>query len=322
MAKPGALCPGVLARITGLTKATGFNGELGCLLQLTETGRWLVKTRGRKLAIRCENLSAAADEIPELFRRSVAAAVALTAHVFLELARSGGTRQLTTSTVPILLLVWTIATLLGARWLHAPLLCYRPVPGLWDLGRAPPSQGFLRVGSAICALLLTSMIRIHQNLILKPVFEETLYFDAAMRSAAAGYMAAFGLTMQSLFTYSATSVGGLLRSLGIVCFFVGAMWHAKIFWQISPEFFQSFLAQSSVFSLSVAVRRLFIMCAPLALPNAFVAVPVFQLHDLSADHTFRGLMRRSSAVFQWVGMLYIMLYFSTYAVDFWIAFDY
>ena len=34
------------------------------------------------------------------------------------------------------------------------------------------------------------------------VFEETLYFDAAMRSAAAGYMAAFGLTMQSLFTYS------------------------------------------------------------------------------------------------------------------------
>lgn len=100
MAKPGALCPGVLARITGLTKATGFNGELGCLLQLTETGRWLVKTRGRKLAIRCENLSAAADEIPELFRRSVAAAVALTAHVFLELARSGGTRQLTTSTVP------------------------------------------------------------------------------------------------------------------------------------------------------------------------------------------------------------------------------
>ena len=75
----------------------------------------------------------------------------------------------TTLKVPILLLVWTIATLLGARWLHAPLLCYRPVPGLWDLGRAPPSQGFLRVGSAICALLLTSMIRIHQNLILKPV---------------------------------------------------------------------------------------------------------------------------------------------------------
>lgn len=78
-------------------------------------------------------------------------------------------QQLHSLKVPILLLGWTIATLLGARWLHAPLLCYRPVPGLWDLGRAPPSQGFLRVGSAICALLLTSMIRIHQNLILKPV---------------------------------------------------------------------------------------------------------------------------------------------------------
>ena len=103
MAKPGAFCPGVLARISGLTKdtkGTGLNGELGSLLRLTETGRWLVSSRGRTVAIRLENLSPAADEVPESFRRSVAAAVALTAQLFLELARSGGTRQLTTSTEP------------------------------------------------------------------------------------------------------------------------------------------------------------------------------------------------------------------------------
>ena len=33
------------------------------------------------------------------------------------------------------------------------------------------------------------------------VFEETLHFDAAMQCAVAGYLAAFGLTLQSLFTY-------------------------------------------------------------------------------------------------------------------------
>ena len=97
MAKPGALCPGVFARITGLTNGTGFNGELASLLRLTETGRWLVKSRGRTMAVRSENLSPAADEVPETFRRWVAAAVAVTAQLFLELARSGGTRQLTTS---------------------------------------------------------------------------------------------------------------------------------------------------------------------------------------------------------------------------------
>jgi len=215
MAKPGAFCPGVLARISGLTKDTkgGLNGELGSLLRLTETGRWLVETgRGRTVAIRSENLWPAADEVPESFRRSVAAAVVVTAQLFLELARSGGTRQLTTSTepwwkfshslctslqifllfrdffvlvgcfvllfghggsrsrgkVPLLLLAWTFGTLMGARWLYHPLISYQP-PGLWDLGRAPPSQGLLRLGSAICALLLTCIVRIHQNLILKPV---------------------------------------------------------------------------------------------------------------------------------------------------------
>eukprot|EP00438_Fugacium_kawagutii_P020480 Skav220775 [mRNA] locus=scaffold3169:164183:164755:+ [translate_table: standard] len=168
MAKPGALCPGVLACINGLTKGTGWNGELGSLLCLTETGRWLVRSRGRTVAIQSENLSPAADDVPETFRRMVAAAVAVTAQFFLELARSGATRQMTTSSVPLLLLAWAIATLLGARWLYSPLISYEP-PGLWDLGRAPPSQGFLRLGSAICALLLTSIVRIHQNLILKPV---------------------------------------------------------------------------------------------------------------------------------------------------------
>eukprot|EP00435_Cladocopium_sp_Y103_P048500 s1473_g14.t1 len=324
MAKPGSFCPGVLARISGLTKGTGLNGELGSLLRLTETGRWLVSSRGRTVAIRSENLSPAADEVPESFRRSVAAAVVVTAQLFLELARSGATRQLTTSTVPILLLAWTFGTLMGARWLYHPLISYQP-PGLWDLGRAAPSQGLLRLGSAICALLLTCIVRIHQNLILKPVFTESLQFDAAMMCAEAGYIAALGLIFQSLFTYSSSpsSVSGLLRSLGVVSFFVGSAWHAKLFWQISPEFSHSSLAQSTIFSVIIAVRRLFIMCAPLVLPNAFLTVPVFQLQGLTGhSHTFRELMRSSSAVFQWVSMWYIMVYFSTYAVDFWIAFEY
>lgn len=308
MAKPGAFCPGVLARISGLTKdtkGTGLNGELGSLLRLTETGRWLVSSRGQTVAIRSENLSPAADEVPESFRRSVAAAVAVTAQLFLELARSGGTRQLTTSIVPLLLLAWTFGTLMGARWLYHPLISYQP-PGLWDVGRAPPSQGLLRLGSAICALLLTCIVRIHQNLILKPVFTESLQFDAAMMCSEAGYIAALGLTFQSLFTYSSSSA-----------------WHAKLFWQISPEFSHSSLAQSTIFSVIIAVRRLFIMCAPLVLPNAFLTVPVFRLQGLTGQsHTFRELMRSSSAVFQWVSMWYIMVYFSTYAVDFWIAFEY
>mmetsp|Transcript_29830 Transcript_29830/g.36554 ORF Transcript_29830/g.36554 Transcript_29830/m.36554 type:complete len:326 (+) Transcript_29830:7-984(+) len=325
MAQPGTLSPGVLARISGLTKGNGLNGELGSLLCLTETGRWLVNSRGRTVAIQSENLSPAADEVPEMFRRKVAASVAITAHIFLELARSGGTRQLTTSTVPVLLLAWALATLLGSRWLYYPLISYKPVPGLWDLGRAPPSQGFLRLGSAICALLLTSIVRIHQNLILKPVFAESLQFDHAMMCAEAGYLAALGLTCQSMFTYSTSpaSIPGFLRSFGVVAFYIGSAWHAKLFWQISPEFFHSSLAQSAVFSLAVAVRRLFIICAPLILPNAFLTVPAFQLQGLTGhNHTFRELMRSSSAVFQWVAMLYFMLYFSTYAVDFWIAFEY
>ena len=53
------------------------------------------------------------------------------------------------------MLPWAVFTLLGARWLFAPLISYTPVPGLWDMGRAPPSQGLLRVGSAVCAMLLS-----------------------------------------------------------------------------------------------------------------------------------------------------------------------
>lgn len=99
MAKPGKHCVGALAQITGLSTAS-LNGELGSLLCLTETGRWLVKIRGRTVAVKATNLRPQADQVPELFRRMVSAMVALQAQFFLELARSGATRRVVASCVP------------------------------------------------------------------------------------------------------------------------------------------------------------------------------------------------------------------------------
>ena len=98
MAKPGKHCVGALAQITGLSTAS-LNGELGSLLCLTETGRWLVKIRGRSVAVKATNLRPQADHVPELFRRMVSAMLALQAQFFLELARSGATRRVVASCV-------------------------------------------------------------------------------------------------------------------------------------------------------------------------------------------------------------------------------
>lgn len=48
-------------------------------------------------------------------------------------------------------------------------------------------------------------MRIHHNLILLPVFEESLQMEAVSHCAAGGYMTALGLTMQSVFVYGASS---------------------------------------------------------------------------------------------------------------------
>ena len=332
MASPGLHRPGVLARVSGLEATPALNGEVGKLLRLTEEGRWVVQTGAGLSAIRSENLSPAADVVPESLRRLVACAAAVTANLFLELARSGGSRRVTAAAVPVLLAVWAFATLYGARWLHRPLAWQEfPLPGLWELGSAPPSQGVFRGGCATAAMLLTCLVRLHQNLILKPVFIDKEQLSAALQSTPAGYVAALGLVLQSLELYTSVLLTpGLRDFMGSVLFLGGSAWHAKTFLVVSAELSQSAFAQSTVFCMMLSMRRLLVMCAPIVASNASMVIPIFQLKSLPAgddkrqsnQQTLRLRLKGSIAICQWVLTCYFMLYFSTYAIDFYIAFDY
>ena len=143
MASPGLHRPGVLARVSGLEATPALNGEVGKLLRLTEEGRWVVQTGAGLSAIRSENLSPAADVVPESLRRLVACAAAVTANLFLELARSGGSRRVTAAAVPVLLAVWGLChTFWGTL--------AAPPPGMARVSVAGTLGAWLRASLAGC----------------------------------------------------------------------------------------------------------------------------------------------------------------------------
>eukprot|EP00427_Karlodinium_veneficum_P042923 CAMPEP_0169266492 /NCGR_PEP_ID=MMETSP1016-20121227/46461_1 /TAXON_ID=342587 /ORGANISM="Karlodinium micrum, Strain CCMP2283" /LENGTH=106 /DNA_ID=CAMNT_0009350471 /DNA_START=38 /DNA_END=355 /DNA_ORIENTATION=+ len=106
MALPGSHRAGVFARVAGLERTPHLNGEIGELLRQTEAGRWVVRVRSGLKAVRPENLHPAASEIPDIARRGLGGAAAATAHLLLELARSGGHRAPSAAFLPTSILVW------------------------------------------------------------------------------------------------------------------------------------------------------------------------------------------------------------------------
>ena len=179
-------------------------------------------------------------------------------------------------------------------------------------------------------MLLTCLVRLHQNLILKPVFIDKEQLSAALQSTPAGYVAALGLVLQSLELYTSGLTPGLRDFMGSVLFLGGSAWHAKTFLVVSAELSQSAFAQSTVFCMMLSMRRLLVMCAPIVASNASMVIPVFQLKSLppgndkgqGSQQTLKLRLKGSIAICQWVLTCYFMLYFSTYAIDFYIAFDY
>merc|ERR1719343_1125211 len=100
MAPPGAHRAGAYARVTDTEQISNVNGEIGVIVRRDETGRWVVRLRSGLKAIRPENLHCAASEVPDAARRGLGGAAAATAHLLLELARSGGHRAPSVAMLP------------------------------------------------------------------------------------------------------------------------------------------------------------------------------------------------------------------------------
>eukprot|EP00930_Biecheleria_cincta_P004506 TRINITY_DN105415_c0_g1_i1.p1 TRINITY_DN105415_c0_g1~~TRINITY_DN105415_c0_g1_i1.p1 ORF type:complete len:354 (-),score=59.02 TRINITY_DN105415_c0_g1_i1:88-1098(-) len=328
MAAPGAHRPGVFAQVVGLAQTPLLNGEVGQLVRLTEAGRWVVRTGSGLKAIKPQNLFPAADEVPESARRMLASAAAVTAYFMLELARSGGSRPFPVVAVPILLVVWTIATLLGSQWLHQPLtLPEAKLPGLWQLGIAPPARGIFRFGSATVAILLTCTVRLHQGLLLQPELSIAQLAGHAKQCSSSGYFAALGFAMQGLFSPQADSrlsLGMLLHVLGALCFLISSAWHTRVSLLIAGELSQSYLAQSLLFRLALALRTLLAWSLPVVAVVALGALTVLQIRacksatnkDILPEESIRCRIISSLAMHQWVLTLHFAFFYSTYLLDF------
>eukprot|EP00933_Yihiella_yeosuensis_P038029 TRINITY_DN32003_c0_g1_i1.p1 TRINITY_DN32003_c0_g1~~TRINITY_DN32003_c0_g1_i1.p1 ORF type:complete len:350 (-),score=43.79 TRINITY_DN32003_c0_g1_i1:105-1154(-) len=345
MAASGMHRPGIIARVGGLTKAPHLNGERGQLVRLTEAGRWVIDIQPGFKAIRPENLFPAADEVPTFGRRGFAAAAAITAHILLELVRSGGLQVLSVVLVPISLLVWTLLTLLGCSWLHYPLGIPEVLPTISELSIAAPARGVYRSGSATVGILLACTIRLYQTLLLSQ-FSQTFAEERANLTAMAGYVAAAGIAWQGLFTLPTgpkRSYQKMMHIAGWIAFICGSILH------LSSDFLSSTFAASTTFRVSLALRcllsftcdmpaigagssQLVFLFVSFIIPGCFMATQSSLAIEgtgsggdaasaaiVPARAAFRQRIQGYLVLAQWILVFHIAIFYCTYSLDFYVA---
>lgn len=321
MAAPGTHRAGVFARVAGLEHAPDLNGEIGELLRQNDEGRWVVRMRTGQKAVRPENLSPAAAEIPEVARRGLGGAAAATAHLLLELARSGGHRAPSAAMLPTSVLVWIVTTLLGCYWLHRPLRCPDSVlPGISEMGIAPPTRGVYRSGSATVGLLLACTVRLYSTLLM-PHLADGAAAGRATESANMGYIAALGVAVQGIFTLEmGLSVQTFMHFAGAIAFVLGTMWHADASNALFMDLGDTALAVSPSARLAIKVRR---VCSE-GLPVLLLTVPVglHLWHWATGSAQGRGGRLQSViGIAQWALVINFAIFYCTYACDFWVVLE-
>jgi len=320
MAASGSHRAGVFARVAGLERAPHLNGEIGELLRQTEAGRWVVRVRSGLKAVRPENLYPAAAEIPDAARRGLGGAAAATAHLLLELARSGGHRAPSAAMLPTSILVWILTTLAGCYWLHRPLSSPEAIlPGISEMGIAPPARGVYRSGSATVGLLLACTVWLYSTLLL-PHLADGAAAGRAAESANMGYVAALGVAVQGIFTLeTGLSVQTLLHFAGAIAFVLGTMWHADASNALFTDLGDTALAVSPAARAAISVRR---VCSE-GLPVMLFMVPIgLQLwHWASGSETKGGRLQNVIGLAQWALVLNFAVFYCTYAFDFWVVLE-
>lgn len=320
MALPGSHRAGVFARVAGLERAPHLNGEIGELLRQTDAGRWVVRVRSGLKAVRPENLQPAASEIPDIARRGLGGAAAATAHLLLELARSGGHRAPSAAFLPTSILVWILTTLGGCYWLHKPLSSPEAIlPGISEMGIAPPARGVYRSGCATIGLLLACTVWLYSTLLL-PHLADGAAAGRAAESANMGYVAALGIAVQGVFTLeTGLSVQTLLHFAGAIAFVLGTMWHADASNALFTDLGDTALAVSPASRAAIGVRRI---CSE-GLPFMLFMVPVaLQLwHWASGSDGKGGRLQNVIGLAQWALVLNFAVFYCTYAFDFWVVLE-
>lgn len=320
MALAGSHRSGVFARVNGLERAPHLNGEIGELVRQTEAGRWVVRVRSGLKAVRPENLHPAAAEIPDAARRGLGGAAAATAHLLLELARSGGHRAPSAAMLPTSILVWILTTLAGCYWLHKPLSSPDSIlPGISEMGIAPPARGVYRSGSATVGLLLACTVWLYSTLLL-PHLTDGGAAGRATESANMGYVAALGVAVQGIFTLeTGLSVQTLMHFAGAIAFVLGTMWHADASNALFMDLGDTALAVSPAARMAIFVRRICSEGLPLLLFMVPVGLQVW--HWASGSKCKGGRLQNVIGIAQWALVLDFAVFYCTYAFDFWVVLE-
>jgi len=320
MATAGEHREGAFARVAGLERTPHFNGEIGELVRQTDAGRWVVRVRSGLKAVRPENLYPAAAGVPEMARRGLGGAAAATAHLLLELARSGGHRALSAALLPTSVLVWILTTLVGCYWLHRPLSSPETIlPGISEMGIAPPARTVYRSGSATVGLLLACTVRLYSTLLL-PHLVDGAAAGRATESANMGYVAALGIAIQGVFTLeTGLSVQTLLHFIGAIAFVLGTMWHADASNALFMDLGDTALAVSPTARTASCVRR---ACSE-GLPVMLFMVPVGQQlwYWATGLGSRGGRLQSVIGLAQWALVLNFAIFYCTYACDFWVVLE-
>lgn len=320
MAEAGTHKVGAFARVAGLERTPHLNGEIGELVRQTDVGRWVVRVRSGLKAVRPENLHPAAAEIPDAARRGLGGAAAATAHLLLELARSGGHRALSAVMLPACVLLWIVATLAGCYWLHRPLITPEAaLPGISEMGIAPPARGVYRSGSATVGLLLACTVRLYSMLLL-PHLADSNAAARAPESTNMGYVAALGVAVQGVFTLeTSVSPQTSLHFAGAIAFVLGTMWHADASNALFADLGDSALALSPAARIAIGLRR---VCSE-GLPVMLMLVPAgLEAWQWATSNQLKGgRLQNIISAAQWAVVLNFGVFYCTYACDFWVAIE-
>lgn len=320
MASPDTHRAGVFARVVGLEQTPNLNGEIGELLRQNEAGRWIVRVRSGLKAVRPENLHPAASEVPDAARRGLGGAAAATAHLLLELARSGGHRAPSAAMLPTSVLIWIVTTLAGCYWLHRPLSAPDAVlPGISEMCIAPPARGVYRSGSATVGLLLACTVRLYSTLLL-PHLADGAAAARAAESTNMGYVAALGVAVQGVFTLeTGLSAQTLLHFAGAIAFVLGTMWHADASNALFTDLGDTALAVSPSARAAIGVRR---ACSEgLSVMLILVPVGVQAWHWVTGSESRGGRLQNMIGIAQWALVLNFAVFYCTYACDFYVVLE-
>ncbi|CAK0868861.1 unnamed protein product, partial [Prorocentrum cordatum] len=233
----------------------------------------------------------AAAEVSEAAWRGFGGAVAATAHLLLELMRSGGCRAPSAAALPTTVLAWIVTTLVWCYWLHRPLTSPGSVlPGISEMGIAPPARGIYRGGSATVGLLLACTVHLYSAVLL-PHLAEGAAGGRAVECTSMGYVAAVGVAVQGIFTLETSmSIQTLLHFAGAIAFVLGTMWHAD--------------ASNALYT------------------DLGDTVPVgLHLWQWARGLESSGRLQNAIGFAQWALVLNFAIFYCTYACDFWVVLE-